>query len=175
MSISLYQATIPSFRQIVKAVIGLIDKAEAYCTANNLPAEELVQARLAEDMLPFAYQIAAVCKHSLGAVDGAKKGVYSPVSSAEDLAVRDFDSLRGQLAATESGLRALSVGEVNALVGKPMRFEFRDIRTDFVAEEFLLSFSQPNFYFHATTAYDILRWKGLDIGKRDFIGEVRSI
>ena len=51
-----------------------------------------------------------------------------------------------------------------------MRFEFGERRLEFVAEEFLLSFSQPNFYFHATTAYDILRWKGLPIGKRDFAG-----
>ena len=54
-----------------------------------------------------------------------------------------------------------------------MRFEFGERRMDFTAEEFLLSFSQPNFYFHATTAYDILRFKGLPIGKRDYTGRVR--
>jgi hypothetical protein len=55
-----------------------------------------------------------------------------------------------------------------------MRFEFRERRIDFSAEDFLLSYSQPNFYFHATTAYDILRWKGVEIGKRDFIGVMRT-
>ena len=54
-----------------------------------------------------------------------------------------------------------------------MRFEFGERRMDFTAEEFLLSFSQPNFYSHATTAYDILRFKGLPIGKRDYTGRVR--
>ena len=54
-----------------------------------------------------------------------------------------------------------------------MRFEFRDFRLDFTAEEFLLSFSQPNFYFHATTAYDILRMLGVPVGKRDFTGRLR--
>ena len=56
-----------------------------------------------------------------------------------------------------------------------MCFSMGDMRMDFTAEEFLLSFSQPNFYFHATTAYDILRWKGVPLGKRDFLGRPRII
>jgi hypothetical protein len=55
-----------------------------------------------------------------------------------------------------------------------MRFTFGDKHINFTAEDFLLSFSQPNFYFHATTTYDILRWKGISVGKRDFIGKVRT-
>ena len=62
---------------------------------------------------------------------------------------------------------------MEGLIGKPVRFEFRDFRMDFTAEDFLLSFSQPNFYFHAATAYDILRMKGVEVGKRDFMGRVR--
>ena len=59
------------------------------------------------------------------------------------------------------------------MIGKPMRFQMNQFTMDFTVEDFLLSFSQPNFYFHAATAYDILRMKGLDVGKRDFIGRVR--
>ena len=63
--------------------------------------------------------------------------------------------------------------ELEGFVGQPMRFEFRDRRMDFTAEDFLLSFSQPNYYFHAATAYNILRMMGVAVGKRDFMGAVR--
>jgi hypothetical protein len=72
-------------------------------------------------------------------------------------------------------LQALDPGRVEDFIGQPMAFEFRGNRMDFTAEEFLLSFSQPNFYFHAATAYDIARMKGVAIGKRDFIGRVRIL
>ena len=171
MSLSLYRATIPTYLQILAATSKLIDKAEAYCADNNLAPEELIQARLAEDMLPFSYQITSVCHHSMGAIEGLRAGVFSPnMSMAED-----FGGLRDLLDAAQAGLNGLSEDEVNDFVGKPMRFEFGDFKLNFVAEEFLLSFSQPNFQFHATTAYDILRWKGLTIGKMDFIGRIRTL
>jgi hypothetical protein len=75
---------------------------------------------------------------------------------------------------TLAALSAIEVAEVDSFVGRDMRFAFGNRHLDFTAENFLLSFSQPNFYFHATTAYDILRLKGLPIGKRDFTGKPRS-
>ena len=72
-----------------------------------------------------------------------------------------------------SALEAIEPAEIESFIGRDMRFEFGARRLEFTAEEFLLSFSQPNFYFHATTAYDILRWKGVPIGKRDFTGKLR--
>ncbi len=71
-------------------------------------------------------------------------------------------------------LEALDPGEVESFARRDMRFQFGNHRMDFTAEDFLLSFSQPYFYFHATTAYVILRMKGLAIGKRDFNGRVRQ-
>ena len=70
-------------------------------------------------------------------------------------------------------LRLIDPAELDGLVGRDMRFEFGTRRMDFTAEDFLLSFSLPNFYFHATTAYDVLRNQGLPLGKMDFIGAVR--
>ena len=171
MNMTLYQATIPSYLQILASVTGLIGKAEAHCASSGIAAETLIQAKLADDMLPFTFQITSVCHHSMGAIEGLREGVFSPNRSMAE----DFDGLRDKLATAEAGLRALSEDDVNDFVGKPMRFEFGERKVDYVAEEFLMSFSQPNFYFHATTAYDILRWKGLAIGKMDFLGKVRSI
>jgi len=84
-----------------------------------------------------------------------------------------FEGLKARIDGALTGLAALDPAKVDGLVGRDVRFSFRDNHMDFTAENFLLSFSQPNFYFHATTAYDILRWKGLPIGKRDFSGKPR--
>jgi uncharacterized protein len=170
MSFSLYAATVPSYRQILGAVSGLLRTAEAFCTEKVISPPEIIQARLAEDMLPFAYQVKSTAVHSLGAIEGVRKGVFSPdMNPPPDT----FAALQDRIANALAALDAISPAEVDAFVGLPMRFAFGERKIDFAAEDFLLSFSQPNFYFHATTAYDILRWKGLPIGKRDFMGKLR--
>jgi uncharacterized protein len=84
-----------------------------------------------------------------------------------------FAALKTKIADTLAVLEAIDAAEIDAFVGRDMRFAFGERQMNFTAENFLLSFSQPNFYFHATTAYDILRWKGLPLSKRDFTGRVR--
>lgn len=170
MTFSLYAATIPSYRQVLGSVAGLLDKAEAFCAEKGLAPEAIIQARLAEDMLPFAYQVKATTEHSLGAIAGVRKGVYSPDISPPP---QSFAALKSKIAETVTALEAIDAAEVNSFIGRDMRFSFRERHMDFTAEEFLLSFSQPNFYFHASTAYDILRWKGMPIGKKDFVGRIR--
>ena len=171
MTISLYDATIPSYRQILGAVAGLLVRAEGHCKDHGIAADDIVQARLAPDMLPFAYQVKSTVVHSLGAIEGVRKGVFSPDMTPPP---QDFAALNHAVAAALTALEAIKPAEIDSFVGRDMRFQFGDRRIDFTAENFLLSFSQPNFYFHATTAYDILRWKGLPIGKRDFMGRPRS-
>jgi uncharacterized protein len=170
MVFSLYAAIVPSYLQILQAVSGLLVKAESFCTEKGIAPQELIQARLAEDMLPFAYQVKSTAVHSLGAIEGVRKGVFSPDMTPPP---ETFAALKTRIAETLAALRAIDVAEVDGFLGRDMRFSFGDRRMDFTAENFLLSFSQPNFYFHATTAYDILRWKGLPIGKRDFMGKPR--
>ena len=171
MALSLYAATIPTYRQLLGATSGLIDKAEAFCREKSLAPEELIQARLAEDMLPFAYQVKSTAVHSLGAIEGLRRGVFSPdmVPPPED-----FATLKSRISATTRTLQEIDPSEIEGFAGRDMRFSFGERHIDFTGESFLLSFSLPNFYFHATTAYDILRWKGVGLGKRDFMGRVRS-
>ncbi len=170
MAFSLYDATIPSYRQILEAVAGLLVKAESFCAEKGIAPKDLIQARLAEDMLPFAYQVKSTAVHSLGAIEGVRKGVFSPDMTPPP---ETFAALKTRIAETLAALQAINVAEVDGFVGRDMRFSFGDRQMFFTAESFLLSFAQPNFYFHATTAYDILRWKGLAIGKRDFMGKPR--
>jgi hypothetical protein len=75
-----------------------------------------------------------------------------------------------KLAAAQQGLAALTPAEVDGFIGKEVVFEFKDSRREFVAENYLMSYALPNFYFHAVTTYDLLRARGLVIGKKDFMG-----
>lgn len=168
MSLSLHAALVPAWLQILNSVRALVDKAEAWCTANGLDPAELLQARLADDMLPLAYQFKSCSVHSRGAIEGAQKGTFSPDMTEP---ASTFPAIAERLDQTIAYLSALDPEILDALAGKDVVFSIGDkLRVPFVAEQFLLGFSQPNFYFHATTAYDILRMKGLPIGKRDFLG-----
>jgi hypothetical protein len=170
MAFSLYAATVPSYRQILGSVSGLLGTAETFCNERGIAPSELIQARLAEDMLPFAYQVKATAVHSIGAIEAVRKGVFSPDMSPFP---ESFAALKARIAEALAALEAIEPSEIDAFVGRDMRFEFGERRINFTAEDFLLSFSQPNFYFHATTSYAILRWKGLPIGKRNFTGQLR--
>ncbi len=172
MTFSLYTATVPSYLQILESLSGLLDKAESFCAEKKIAPELIIEARLAADMHSFAYQVKSAAVHSLGAIEGVRRGVFSPDTANPP---ESFAALKTRIAATRAGLEAVAPDEVDGFVGRDMRFSFGERHIDFRAEEFLLSFSQPNFYFHATTAYDILRWKGVEIGKRDFLGRTRRL
>ncbi|MBP7660254.1 MAG: DUF1993 domain-containing protein, partial [Burkholderiaceae bacterium] len=122
------------------------------------------------DMLPFRFQIESVAHHSLGAIEGMKKGVFAPGGETPP---RNYAGLQQLIADTRASLAALAPADVNALSGRDMVFELRGRQIPFTTDNFALSFSLPNFYFHATTAYDILRLKGVPLGKRDFLGTMR--
>lgn len=172
MALSLYDAVIPPFQQILASVAGLLDKAEAWCAEQGIAPEDIIQARLAPDMLPFAYQVKSTAVHSLGAIEGIRRGTFSPDMTPPP---ETFPDLAKRIADTRAGLSALDPEEVNGFEGRPMRFSVRGHYAEYTGESFLLTFSLPNFYFHATTAYDILRWKGLEIGKVDFLGRLQLV
>jgi hypothetical protein len=167
MPLSLHAALIPSWLQILNAGRDWLDKA-ACC---GMAEANLVDARLIEDMFPFSYQVKSMAVHSQGAIEAVRQGVFSPnfgealPSTLAELGVR----LDGAIAMLES----VGSEELETFVGRPMRFEIGEKRLDFTAEDFLLSFSQPNFYFHATMAYGILRAQGVQVGKIDYLGKLR--
>jgi uncharacterized protein len=170
MAFSLYAATIPTYQQILGSVSGLLATAETFCAEKHLAPEEIIQARLAPDMLPFAYQVKSTAVHSLGAIEGVRCGTFSPDMTPPP---ETFTALKTRIAQTLSALEKIEPSEIETFIGRDMRFVRGEHQLNFTAENFLLSFSQPNFYFHAATTYDILRWKGVRIGKRDFTGRLR--
>jgi hypothetical protein len=121
-------------------------------------------------MLPLRFQIVSVAHHSRGAMEAAKSGVFTPSLGKPDL---DYAALQALVTEARNELSALTPEVVNALVGRDVTFKFRDHTLLFTAEGFLMSFSLPNFFFHATTAYDILRHSGAPLGKRDFMGRMK--
>lgn len=170
MAISLYDATVANYIQTTTAVAGFLDRGLAHCTDNGVDPESLVGTRLFDDMLPLRFQIVSVHHHSVDAVEGARTGAFGPPT---DQRPHDYAGLQALVAETLTTLKAIGRDEVEALEGKDVVFQAGSVKIPFKAENFLLSFSLPNFYFHAATAYDILRSKGVPLGKRDFMGPMR--
>jgi uncharacterized protein len=149
---------------------AFLDRGLSHLQDNNIDPQEIVDTRLYADMLPFWFQISSVAHHSIDAIEGCKKGVFSPGGAQPPLSYADLQKL---VADSIVALKALSPDEVNGLEGRDVIFQIGERKMPFVAEGFLLSFSIPNLFFHATTAYDILRTKGVPLGKRDFLGAMR--
>jgi len=170
MATSLYDLSVANYLQTLGGVAGFLDRGLDHCRENDIDPNEVVETRLFADMLPFRFQIWSVKHHSIGAIEGVKAGVFTP---PPELPMLDYAELQTVVADARAALEKLAPAEVNALEGKDVVFQFRDFKMPFTAEGFLLSFSMPNFYFHATTAYDILRSKGVPLGKRDFMGPMR--
>lgn len=170
MPFSLYHASIGAYLQVLPSIAGLVAKAEAHCAEHGLAAEALTDARLAPDMWPFAKQVRECGHHSARAIKGLRAGVFGPEL---DPAPLDFASLHAEIADSIALLEAVEPAEIDAMIGRDMRFEFGTRRMDFTAEDFILTFSLPNFYFHASAAYGVLRSQGLKIGKLDYLGKPR--
>ncbi len=170
MAIPLYDVSVASFQQVLTGVAGFLDKGFAHCTAHNIDLNEIVETRLYPDMLPFRFQVIAVAHHSLGAIEGVKAGAFKPPSGPMD---QDYAGLQKLIADAQTALKGFSRESIDALQGRDVVFQLGDRKLPFTAEGFLMSFSMPNLHFHATTAYDILRSKGVPLGKRDYMGPLR--
>lgn len=171
MATSLYDLSVGSYLQGLSGLAAVLEKGLAHCVATGADPDALVQASFWEDMRPLQFQVQSVAAHSAGAIEGLKRGEVSP---PPPLPPQDYKGLQRIVAEAEATLKALTPAEVNALEGRDVWFRVGDRQIPFTAEGFILSFSLPNFYFHAATAYDLLRSKGAPLGKRDYIGHLRT-
>ncbi len=170
MALSLYDASVANYLQTLGAVGGFLDRSLSYFREHHVDPEQIVEARLAPDMQPLRFQIISVAHHSRGAIAGVQQGAFHPPSWKVSY---DFAGLQALVAEAREALSGLTPEAVNALGGGDLVFHLGERKLPFTAEDFLMSFSLPNFYFHATTAYDILRTNGVPLGKRDFMGRLR--
>lgn len=170
MTLSLYDASVASYLQTLGGVANVLAKGEQYAASGELDLDALVSFRLREDMLPFSFQVISVWHHSLGAVNGMRAGLFEPPPSLGDV---DYQKLKGLVTEASEGLQSATREEIDALADKPMVFRAGKREIPFTTTNFILSFSLPNFYFHAATTYDVLRIHGVPLGKMDYLGALR--
>lgn len=168
MSITLYDAFVPACQQILGGLSGLIDKGETHVREYALEDAELLEARLAETMWPLPWHVRACWVHSAYTFDQLPGGEFTPDFTEIP---QGWDAMRAMVDDAQQRLSRISPEDVEAISDKTIGFVLGGKRLmEFAGKDFLLGFNQPNFYFHATTFYDILRHKGVKLGKRDFMG-----
>ena len=163
MTFSMYKASVPIFVQFLTSLSAWLDKAAAYAEAKKIDPAVLLNTRLFPDMFPLARQVRAATDHAINAC-GRLAGVELPsfaytIDSRARGRCQDNRIHQGDQAGADRWQR-----------GQGDHDEICERRRKFSGQSLLLNFCLPNFYFHATTAYDILRQSGVELGKRDFMG-----
>ena len=185
MATSLYDLSVPTFLQTVSAVGGFLDRTTRHCVETGADLEEVVKARLFPDMAPFHFQIEALTHHAVWGLEAVKTGVFAPPPL---VGAMPFADLRAMVGDAITALEAFTPDEVNSWSGKNLDIEiFQPLDVDnattsswvprtlaFTPGTFLFSYSLPNFYFHAVTAYNILRTRGVPLGKYHYQGQLRT-
>ncbi len=167
---SLYDMSVGSYLQMLGGAVTFLDKGASHFADSGIEPAEIVSTSLYEDMAPFHFQTVCIVHQSLGAINGMQQGEFGPPSGYPQM---DYAGLQKLVADALDELKALDADDVNELAGGEVIFKLGETQIPFSNENFVMSFSLPNLYFHATTAYDILRMKGVPLGKRDFLGPMR--
>ena len=169
MTLPLYETTVKNWTRTAETMVGVLAKGRAHYQETNQDIEQLATTKLCDDMFPLSFQINSIRHHSVNAIAGVKAGEFAPPTPLEKT---DYTSLEAHLKETVETLKGMSEEEVNSLNGGTVIFKLGSKELPFTAADFLMSFSVPNFLFHATTTYNILRMNGVPIGKRDFLGSL---
>ncbi len=168
MSLSMSKASLPAFETALSALSGVLDKAEAYAAAKKFDSSVLVNARLAPDMFALARQVQVACDQ---AKNGSARlaGVEPPKFEDNETTIAQ---LKERIAKTLAFLKTLDSKAIDASADRTITFPLGPKKGEMKGGDYLNHFVLPNFYFHCTAAYAILRHNGLDIGKRDFMGNI---
>ena len=170
MSISMHSASVPVFVRMLGNLSAWLEKAEAHARARKFETSVYLDTRLAPDMLPFVKQIQIAC-------DGAKFGV-ARLAGVESPKFEDnettFAELRERIAKTVAYVQSVPAAKIDGTETKDVELPRRDGTITLKGEFYLKHFVMPNFYFHVTTAYALLRHNGVELGKMDFLGAPKS-
>jgi uncharacterized protein len=163
----MYQASAPRFANILRNLSALLDKAEAHCAAKKIDPVALTTYRLYPDMFPLARQVQIACDTAKGAV-ARLAGVDIPKHEDTE---QTFADLKGRIAKTVDFVESVPASKIDGSEEKEVVLAMRSGERRFKGMQYLLGHAYPNFYFHVTTAYNILRHNGVEVGKADFIGK----
>jgi hypothetical protein len=166
MTISMYQASAPRFVNILTNLSAILDKAQAHVEARKIDPAALTSYRLFPDMLPMTRQVQIAC-------DGAKAAVARlagvDIPKHEDTE-QTLAELKARIAKTIEFVRSIKPAQLDGTEDKDITITVGGKDTTLKGMQFLLGRALPNFYFHVTTTYNILRHNGVEIGKRDYLG-----
>jgi hypothetical protein len=166
MTFSMYSASAPVFKQILTSLAAIIDKAEAHAAEKKIDPSALLQARLFPDMFPFARQVQVAADFAKGA-SARLAGVDVP---SYDDTEQTFAELKARVLKTLAFIDSLPQDGIEASAQRDITTGSGEKAKQWKGQVYLMHYALPHFFFHATTAYDILRHSGVEIGKKDFIG-----
>ena len=166
MTISMYQASVPVFVQLLKGLSGVLDKAEAHGTAKKIDPAALAGTRLIADMFPLTRQVQIATDFAKG-VTGRLAGVELPAWEDTE---KSIPELKARIAKAIAYIEGFKPGQIDGSEDREITLKVGGHPVTFKGQQYLLHFGMPNFYFHTTSAYSILRANGIDLGKRDFMG-----
>jgi hypothetical protein len=166
MSLSMYEVSVPVLKRGLSSLSGLLDKADAHVRERAIDASALLDARLADDMFPFVRQVQIASDAAKGT--GARLAGLTPPSFEDTEA--SLADLKARIAKTIAFLDTLTPAQFEGSESRTIELPMKQGTLTFDGKSYLLGFALPNFYFHVTTAYDILRQQGVAIGKRDYLG-----
>jgi hypothetical protein len=171
MPLSMYQASLPAFLQQLTALAGVLDKGEAFARARMIDPVVLLEGRLFPDMFPLVRQVQITCDFAKGAaarLAGLEVPIYADVEQS-------FIELQTRIRKTLEFLRTIKPEQIDGSEERDVTIRIAGHPMTFKGQPYLVNFVLPNFYFHATAAYAILRHNGVDLGKRDFIGPLPGL
>jgi hypothetical protein len=166
MTISMYKVSVPIFVQFLTAQSGVIDKAVAHIEAKKLDPNFFFNMRFFPDMYPYSRQVQQASTHAARCCS-ALAGVAMPDMPNTETS---FAELKTRLAKTVDFCKSFKPAQIDGTEDKEITLTLGNNERKFTGQTLLLNFILPNFYFHCTTAYDILRHSGIELGKRDFMG-----
>ena len=171
MSLSLYQSSVPAFERSLRAFLVVLDKAELHAKARNFDPTNYLALRLAPDMFPFVRQVQTFCDTAKNA-SARLAGKTAPAFEDNEATFKD---LRDRVGRTLDYIATLEAEAIDAGAERDIVLALGSGALRAKGGNYFIHFALPNFYFHLTTAYDILRAAGVEIGKRDFLGALPGV
>ena len=166
MTISMYQTSAPRFIHMLKSLSTILDKAQAHADAKKIDVLALTSFRLFPDMLPMTRQVQIACDSAKGAM-ARLSGVEAPKHEDTE---KTLAELKERIAKTIAFIETIKPAQVDGTEEKDITLKIGGNDMTFKGMPYLLGFAYPNFYFHVTTAYNMLRHNGVELGKKDFLG-----
>ena len=166
MAISMYRASVPQLKKMLVNLTTILTKAEAHAAAKGIDGKVLVEARLFPDMFPLAKQVQIACdqvKFGLARLAGVEAPKFDDTEST-------LSQLKERIAKTIAFMDSIKPEQIDGTEAKEIKFSIKEWSFEFVGEQYLLTWIIPNFYFHVTTTYNILRHNGVELGKADYLG-----